>query len=442
MDTIARGALADLNNIQSVAPAARVARNISRELHDDFTRTFAGESTSLKSTGAPSVEPENMLTKALGAGGTAGDVRMRQLSQAAERGDVGQYPRQEYQQAMNNEQERFLRGAVQDVMDSSGRVNPEKLANWTRKNEAILERFPQLRDDLSSAAAAQSSATRIAGITQKASTNANKTKIAAIAAAETPSGEIGKVLNSNNSNRAREYAALANMAGKSGPDALEGLGSASIESAFKSGVTSSGGFDFEKFSNSLLYKGPDGKSPSLLDLMQTHNVLDGAKAGRLNAILERASKLKSAIDNPSLAENIIGEPDALTDFLTRVAGSNIGTKINKALGGGGSGASLIAASAGSKILRDYFNKIPSAKISTILTEAAENPHFMAMLLEKSGTPGQAKEITRQMNAFLFGSGVNFMRDQTEEDRKREKEKIPHITIRGRPLAKTLDAVRQ
>ena len=439
MDTIARGALADLNNIQSVAPAARVARNISRELHDDFTRTFAGESTSLKSTGAPSVEPENMLTKALGAGGTAGDVRMRQLSQAAERGDVGQYPRQEYQQAMNNEQERFLRGAVQSAFDPiTGRVKPAKLAAWTRKNQAILDRFPQLRDDLASAQSAQMAATRADAIAQQAATNANKTRIADIARSENPSNDIAKILSASNPNRNQEFSELAAAAARSGQDAVDGLGSATMEYAFRAATGPTGKFDFERFSQILLDKGPSGKGASLLDDMQANNILDGAKASRLNAILERAGKIQTAIDNPIAASQMSQDADLLTDLITRILGAKFGSRLSSFFGTGGG---LVAAEAGSKIARSLFNKLPSAKVTEILVEAAENPHLMEILLTKVKTEKEAIELYRQLNAFLVGSGVNFMRDQTEEDKEREKRTIPRIEIR-RPLARTLDAVRQ
>ena len=430
METIARGALADLNNIESISPAVVVARNISRELHDDFTRTFAGESTSLKSTGAPSVEPKTMLTKALGDGDTAGDVKMRQLSQAAERGDVGRYPRQEYQEAMNKEQEIFLRGAVQSTIDPiTGRVKPAKLAAWTRKNEAILDRFPQLRDDLASAQSAQMAATRAKAIAQQASTAANKTRIADIARSENPSNDIAKILSPSNPNRNQEFSELAAAAARSGQSAVDGLGSATIEHAFRAATGPTGKFDFERFSQILLDKGPSGKSASLLDDMQTNKILDGAKASRLNAILERAGNIQTAIDNPIAASEMSQAPDLLTGLITRTLGAKIGSRIAKILPFG-SGGGFVAPDAGSKAAQILIDKLPSAKVTEILIEAAENPHLMEILLTKVKTEKQATELYRQINAFLVGSGVNFMRDEPEEDRKK------------RPLAKTLNAVGQ
>lgn len=442
MNAIARGALDDLNNIESISPDVVVARNISRELHDDFTRTFAGQSRSLKSTGAPSVEPENMLPKALGAGGTAGDVKMRQLSQAAERGDVGQYPRQEYQQAMNNEQETFLRGAVQSTIDqATGRVDPNRLAAWMRKNEAILDRFPQLRDDLASAQSAQMSATRADAIAQQAATDANKTRIAEIARSENPSNDIAKILSASNPNRNLEFSELATAAARSGQNAVDGLASTTMEYVFRAATGPTGKFDFERFSHILLDKGPSGKGASLLDDMQANNILDGAKASRLNAILERAGKIQTAIDNPIAASEMSQAPDLLTGLIIRTLGAKMGSRIAKILPFG-SGGGFVAPDAGSKAAQILIDKMPSAKVTEVLIKAAENPHLMEILLTKVKTEKQATELYRQLNAFLVGSGVNFIRAETDEDRKNKERIIPHITIRGRPLAKSLNAVRQ
>jgi hypothetical protein len=409
MEAIARGALADLNNIKSISPDVVVARNISRELHDDFTRTFAGESRSLKPTGAPSVEPENLLPKALGAGGTAGDVKMRQLSQAAERGDVGQYPRQEYQQAMNNEQETFLRGAVQSTIDqATGRVDPNRLAAWMRKNEAILDRFPQLRDDLASAQSAQMSATRADAIAQQAATDANKTRIAEIARSENPSNDIAKILSASNPNRNLEFSELATAAARSGQNAVDGLASTTMEYVFRTATGPTGKFDFERFSQILLDKGPSGKSASLLDDMQANSILDEGKVSRLSTILERAGKIQAAIDNPIAASEMSQAPDLLTGIITRTLGAKTGSRIAKILPFG-SGGGFVAPDAGSKAAQILIDKLPSAKVTEVLIKAAENPHLMEILLTKVKTEKQATELYRQLNAFLVGSGVNNQR---------------------------------
>jgi hypothetical protein len=52
---------------------------------------------------------------------------------------------------------------------------------------------------------------------------------------------------------------------------------------------------------------------------------------------------------------------------------------------------------------------------------------MAMLLEKPKSAQQARELTRQMNAFLYGAGITAVSDEANE---------------RRPLDQSLDAYAQ
>jgi hypothetical protein len=157
-------------------------------------------------------------------------------------------------------------------------------------------------------------------------------------------------------------------------------------------------------------------------MMRTNGVLDEAADQRLRAIVNRATSLENALRTPAGTNQLVDDPDALTDFLTRTIGANIGAKA-----GGGSGATLVAASAGSKLMRKWFQKLPANKVQEVLVEAAENPRFMAMLLEKPKSAQQARELTRQMNAFLYSAGITAVSDEANE---------------RRPLDQSLDAYAQ
>jgi hypothetical protein len=407
MDVIAEGALDDLGGLSDTA------RNFSRNLNQRFRQGFAGDVLARDTTGGPRIEPEQTLSRAFGTGGTPGDVRMRQLTEAAEFGGEGA--------AMLTQQDRFLRGAVQSVVDqTTGRVNPNKLAAWQRQNAAILERFPKLKSDLASAESAQRSFDRVQAITDKASRNANKTLVARIVGVENPTNEISRIV--SGPDRVSQYTSLARSAANAGPEAVAGLRSSTLEGVFKNATNQAGEFDFERLAQQLLYKGPSGRDASLLELMRTTGVMDKAADERLRAIVNRATRLNNALRKPAGTNQLVDDPDALTDFLTRTIGANIGAKA-----GGGSGATLVAASAGSKLMRKYFQKLPANKVQEVLVEAAENPRFMAMLLEKPTTAQQAKDLTRQMNAFLYGAGITAVSDEANE---------------RRPLDQSLDAYAQ
>lgn len=407
MNLIAEGALDDLGGLSDEA------RTFSRNLNDQFKRGFAGDVLARDATGASRIEPEQTLSRAFGTGGALGDVRMRQLGEAAQFGGEGA--------AMLSQQDRFLRGAVQSVVDqTTGRVNPDRLAAWQRQNASILERFPQLKADLGTAETAQRTFDRVQAMTDKASRNAGKTLIARMAGFENPTSEIGKIV--SGPNRVGQYASLARSAQKAGPEAVAGLRSSTLESVFKNSTNQAGEFDFARLAQQLTYRGPSGRDPSLLEMMRTNGVLDEAADQRLRAIVNRATSLENALRTPAGTNQLVDDPDALTDFLTRTIGANIGAKA-----GGGSGATLVAASAGSKLMRKWFQKLPANKVQEVLVEAAENPRFMAMLLEKPKSAQQARELTRQMNAFLYGAGITAVSDEANE---------------RRPLDQSLDAYAQ
>ena len=112
----------------------------------------------------------------------------------------------------------------------------------------------------------------------------------------------------------------------------------------------------------------------------------------------------------------------LSNFLQRVVGANIGGAL-----GQGSGAPLVAAGAGSKLVRNFFDKLPAAKVTEILKEAANNPALMANLLEKPTSIQKQRELLRQLNGFLVNAGI-VATGELQEDR--------------RPLQKSVDAYAQ
>jgi hypothetical protein len=398
MDQIASGALDDLGGLSDTA------RAYSLDLNQRFRRGFPDDALARDAQGGLRIEPEQMLTRAFGGGGTLGDVRLRQLGDAAEFGGQGA--------AMLTQQDTFLRGVVQSVIDpATGRVNAERLAEWQRQNASLLDRMPQLRSDLATAETAQRAFSRVEAMTEKATRNANRTIISRIAGVDNPVGEIGRILSPNNGNRVGQFESLARAANNAGPEAIAGLRSATLESVLKNATDSKGNFSFEKFAQDLLDKGASGRDPNTLELLRGSNLLDAGAEERLRAIVTRADSLTEALKTPSAINKLVPDPDPLSDFVLRVAGANVGAKA-----GGGTGATLVAAGAGSKLMRKYFDKLPAAKVQAVLQEAAENPTFMAMLLEKPVSAKQAQALTQQINAYLYGAGILAASDEMNERR--------------------------
>jgi len=416
MNEIADGALEDLSRIEN--PAIGPARDYSRQLNQALSQGEPGAITARAARGGERVPAELTLERAFrgsgftnAGGGTAGNVAFQQLRQGAEFGGQGQ--------AMASAQETFLRGAAQAAMTPDGRVNPNALNTFLRRNQELLNQFPQLRTQLSSAERAERLFLQTSAITQKAERNAAQTLFGQIAGGNDPVTVVNQIIRSNDPTQGIE--SLARSAQRAGPDAMNGLRSATIESMLKQSSDASGRINFERLNQLLnVPRTYQQGAESVMQTMRRTNVLDENAANRLQMIVDRANVLTRAVGTKSDFDRLMDDPDMLSDFVMRSVGANIG-----AAAGGGSGATLVAASAGSKAIRNLFAKMPMAKTQAVLIEAAKNPALMAKLLQKPTSVNQARETMRQINAYMLNAGIEFAYDSDEE---------------RRPLQRSLDTI--
>ena len=391
-DTISDGILQDLETIPN--GAADEARAFSRTLHEKFTNTFAGDALSQSKTGER-IAPELLLERAFGSGGTKGDLSFKQIEEA------GNFPNQIFGQPLLDEQERFLRIAAQNTVDNTGRVNTNKLQNFLQKNQATLNRFPQLKNNLSDAVTAEQTFKSVEQATQTASKAIQqRTAFANLLQTDDPVVAVGNVLTGKNT--ARAYKQLSNLAKKSGTGSIEGLKSATLRNVYNSAINSSGMFSFKKY-NQLLQNGLSKENQSVLNLMRQSGVIDKGGADRLKFITKRAIQIEDALNNRTNIDKLIDDPDGLFNLVTRIVGAKLGTSG----AAGNAGTSLIAAQAGSKFARNFAEKIPNSKISEVLELAAKDPKFLTVLLKKTKTFQQKSAVQKQIDAFLINAGIQY-----------------------------------
>lgn len=389
MMTIADGVLDDLATVPG--GTADIARQFSRSLHDRFTRTFAGDALGESSTGAQRIPPEVMLERAFGGGGTRADVRFGELSGAMPDSLLGD---------MLSAQERFLRTAARDSIDpNTGEVNPRRLETFLRNNDAVLERFPELRAQLQDATQAERVLKEISAANLRASKAIQQRAVfSKLLDTEDPARVVGSVI--RGSNPARDYSQLVRLAKRSGEGAIGGLRAATIDDAMKRATTNSGDFSFDVFREAMT-KPPVRGTISPLEMMRRNGVVNPAQANQMETILTRAEKLEAALRSGQRIDQVIGEPDALTDLVVRIAGARMGAQ-----GGvGASGSTLVAAQRGSAFARNLFQKVPATRINDVIVEALNNPKLMAALLEKPTNIGRRRALDQQINAALISAGL-------------------------------------
>ena len=71
----------------------------------------------------------------------------------------------------------------------------------------------------------------------------------------------------------------------------------------------------------------------------------------------------------------------MLDFYLRITGSAVGSRLQGLLPGGESG-SLIAASAGSRAMRNIFDKVPESMKMDVMSEMMQNPELLAAMMRK------------------------------------------------------------
>lgn len=398
-DAIADGIRKDLDELPT--GVADEARAFSKSLHDNFTRTFAGDALARAKTGAEKINPELLLERAFGSGGTRGDVQFGELAEASN------FPNQVFGKPMLDTQERFLEIAAGATLDDAGRVNPQKLQTFLSNNQAILNRFPDLRGKLNSAAAAEDAFRGVEAAGKSLSKSVlQRTGLANLLKTDDPVVAIGEVLSGKDARRG--YRNIARLAKNSGEGSVAGLRSATIKNVFDKSHSSSGILSFKKMDD-ILKKGLSKEDQGVMSLMRQNGVIDKGGADRLNAIVRRGVEIETALTNQKKLDQLVAEPDALFDLVTRIVGAKVATA--GATGRAVGGESLIVAQAGSKFARNFAEKIPASKTSEVLELAVNDTKFLSMLLKKTKTFKEKAALERQINAFLISSGLQFDEEQ-------------------------------
>jgi hypothetical protein len=160
-------------------------------------------------------------------------------------------------------------------------------------------------------------------------------------------------------------------------------------------------FDVTKFRAALFEPLAKGQ-PSVLNMMRNEGLISNAEVKNLLSIIRPMEKIEKAMGTKQSMDEILQGADAVTELAMRVVGARIGSTAS----GGGPG-SLIAASAGSKAVRNIFDKMPTMMIRGIIEEATKDPQMMAMLLKKGVTEGDRIQMARQLHGYLGAAGLNY-----------------------------------
>lgn len=405
---LAEAALDDLAQLSGKGNEAyTTARTFSRELHDAFTRSFGGDALATDRAGALRIPPEMLLERAMGSGGTGADVRLGDLEELSSfltrQGSSSPEAASRFGQ-MLQAQERIISLAAKDGLDpNTGRANVGKLGKFLRDNQGLLDRFPEVRERVQGAIDMETRASRVREAASRATKAIEKgTAFAKIEKMESTVDAIRTAIASKSPDA--DLTAMARLAKRGGDPAIQGLRASVIEHAAAKATTADGDFSFTRFKTALDEPVRPG-APSLSQVMQSEGILDAGSRARLDKVLEKAVAIETSIRKGINVDEILkNNPDALVEMVLRTAGAKLGSAVSNATGG--SANSLIAASAGSKFMRQTFDRFDKVSVMKLLQDAARDPKLAAALLERPTSQAGQIRLARSIHAYLISASLS------------------------------------
>jgi hypothetical protein len=426
---LAEGMLKDLETVKD--PVFDQARQFSKSLNDVFTRTFARTASitgDVTRAGAERLPAEILVQRAFGANADVTAQRMEQIE------DAVKFMRTQYNEAVtkfgkNSAQAQYLKPLAElsdtqvvSVQDAQNRVlrllaadaietvydqakgtyvqklNTAKLTRFTQQNAPMLEKLgimPDLRD----AAHAQNLLTQVTKENSAINRAAKgQTAFAQVLSVESPSRAIGDALNSKFP--VKNITNMAKLAKAGGTDALEGMKSALYDYAYTKAGGNSGRFNIQAYEDAL-FQPIAQNQPSLINIMRSSGLMTLTEVKDIKRLINPMVRIETAMRNNVPLDDVIQGADAVTDLALRIVGSQIGT----AAAPPGPG-SLIAASAGSKAVRQIFDNLPNATVRQILENAVKDPEAMAILLARGKTEKEKVDIANRLLNYLGSMGVS------------------------------------
>ena len=411
--------LDDMEQVRN--PAYDAARAFSKELNDSFTRTFAGDMRAVGKTGAERIIPEVLVSRAFSGNSDIVNARLQQIQDA-----VDMLPRLHSQYVAdfgpNDPRTKILEDAVNragpravstaDAVDratrlaaaasidpQTNRLNTSRLSRWLYENEALVDSIPGLRYDLENSLRAQNSLDLITKQNSAISKKIDKQIAFSKFLGENPSEAVADAINSKNpalSMRRLAQAASTGMGKGQNQDMVDALKSAVYDYAY----AKAGGdkLNFKAYNDAFFAPTSTGR-PALADILVDSGVMNRGELANIKKLTGELSRIESVMGNKQVLERVLETSDAVEDLVLRVIGARMGAGVAEG------GSTLIAASAGSKMMREMFDRMPNESVRGLLEQASRDPAFMVRLLEKGRSEQDKIRFAKQLRGYLINAGL-------------------------------------
>jgi hypothetical protein len=437
--------LDDMDQVRN--PAYDAARAFSKELNDSFTRTFAGDMRGVTRTGADRIIPEILVSRAFSGNADVINARMEQIQEA-----VDMLPRLHSQYVAdfgpNDPRARILEDAVNRSGDrvvstadavergtrlaaasaidpATGKLNTARLSRWLNENEALVNSIPGLRQDLENATRAQNALDLIQKQNSAIETKLKKQSVFAKFFDENPARVVSDALNSKNPTENFRRLVQAARTGMKSPEEIARLKANGVDvstqvnqdlvDALKSGIydyayMKAGGadkLDFQQYYDAFFKPTSTGR-PSMADVLIDTGVMQRGELANVKKLIGELSRVQAVMGNKQVLDQVLENSDLVEDLVLRVVGARMGAGLAEG------NSSLLAASAGSRMMRDMMAKLPNESVRALLEKASQDPAFMIQLLKRGRTEGQKIQFANVLRGYLINTGLTAGEQEPEQ----------------------------
>lgn len=418
---MAEAMLEDLSTLPG--EAYDVARNYSRALNDTFTRTFAGDLLGTSKTGARRYPADTLVEDAFGAGADRVALRMREIEGAvgflqrqlndaviggvsdfknvAKLSDLSEISSQgivSVQQAQNRVLRLLANKATYiDPKTKALRVNTKKLNEFVAEYKDLLDTMG-ITGDLENAAQAENLLAAVLQQNSRLNKHVrNQMAFAKVLGVESLTTAVANALSPNNRYPTRSMRQLANLARKAGPEAVEGLKASIYDYVFTKASGGTPDTNPQLFYDAF-FKKRTVDQPELASILRTSGIMAPDELKNIRIFADQMRMVQDAMANRRQLENVLQGADIMGELVMRTVGSKIGTR---------AGGTLIAASAGSRAIRQIFDKMPMMMVRKLIQEANQNPQLMAQLLKRGMSEREKLSFVKRFHSYLAASGLNY-----------------------------------
>ena len=401
------------------------AISFTKAFRDVAQRSFIGEIKETTQMGARRIPAELMLRRSLASGAELGNLRMKevrefldftpeQIGLAANDGAIAPVEAiTKVVQAQSN----MLRAAASVAVRSDGSISKVSLENFLRKNDSLLNEFPEVRQSIDNALSSDKELERFVA----RSKNYRKALDKRFATKSGQFSATGAVLAALNNRNVHSLDALTTLAQRDGPEAVASMQHTLWNIVFERARDNKGGYNISNVMQSWATPIAPGRE-SLRDYMISRDLMSKELAGKMDQIFEYTRRVLSADDLRGVSDPL-PKPGMMETLVTSVFGAEAAKRafqmFQRAIAGDAgkvsSGPTLVLAARGAEAMRGMLVKLPNAKMRALLQDAlagepitpGKAPYsLLEILLQGPTSPSDAIQNFRRVNIYMWNAGYD------------------------------------